>query len=531
MEFAPDLLTIVPVPGKWIPSSSIMPPSPVTTENVNDLHKYLASFPYNPFEPEKYAIIPAMPATYPQIRETDFVFSVSAPLKFDKSPYSPNTKETAYRSGRRSCVAPCSEDGEWIIAYDKSGKRYSPDFEHGTHNIRLKGCGMHVKNEEFQFPGITLMESTSFHSPDRNVVEIRGVAFPHTSATELYVTPIINEYLEKINMVSGNIPLGMWIYGPLQGDESPLVEKSVVLMETIGDKRLENHLFIGIERMMEKLITQEIATKVVESVAKMYEDRGIKPPSLDNATFIRFRKMKKTGIPSYVVAHENSLESGDIEGFTFNDFITNGIPPSKEIIDAIPSMKFNDNKFNILTLAKLMGRLSWETGRCFAAVHRTGHLWGTYVDHQENELHCNAHCDNLVVLPPEKIIEYKQLVAPVDFDMAFTAECAINIWMDAFEPDPTMVTMNFAGEFENLFVDIAGSTAVLEGVSSNFEPRPPLTGKLDDLMWIFRDIMLYEGIKGYTCPADTYVPEIDIDFKEAVEMITLSLIESKDKQS
>jgi hypothetical protein len=59
-----------------------------------------------------------------------------------------------------------------------------------------------------------------------------------------YMYSCINETLTKLDLLPGNIPIGMWIYGPLQNDPAPLIEKGVVIMETYGDKRLENHLLV-----------------------------------------------------------------------------------------------------------------------------------------------------------------------------------------------------------------------------------------------------------------------------------------------
>jgi len=45
-----------------------------------------------------------------------------------------------------------------------------------------------------------------------------------------------------------------------------------------------------------------------------------------------------------------------------------------------------------------------------------GFNWGYFCDHNQYMPHCNAHTNNFI------IIEGSQLLAPVDFDMAFFRE-------------------------------------------------------------------------------------------------------------
>lgn len=51
--------------------------------------------------------------------------------------------------------------------------------------------------------------------------------------------------------------------------------------------------------------------------------------------------------------------------------------------------------------------------------------WGYYNDHDPFLFHCNAHPNNLVLVPD--FLESNNLLAPLDFDLAFYKNEFINI--------------------------------------------------------------------------------------------------------
>lgn len=82
------------------------------------------------------------------------------------------------------------------------------------------------------------------HAPEGTTAsEIRGICFENTSCTEMYATHEIEQNLAKIGLVCGNHSIGFWFYENLQNDSTPNVHKSVSLFETLGDYRLESHVF------------------------------------------------------------------------------------------------------------------------------------------------------------------------------------------------------------------------------------------------------------------------------------------------
>jgi hypothetical protein len=75
------------------------------------------------------------------------------------------------------------------------------------------------------------------------------------------------------------------------------------------------------------------------------------------------------------------------------------------------------------------------------------------------------------VLPIRECNGRYQLVARVDFDMAFTKEQAVSVWTDPPQSDPEIATFEFAAELGSFVRDLAGITAVVSGVSTAIAAR------------------------------------------------------------
>jgi hypothetical protein len=72
-----------------------------------------------------------------------------------------------------------------------------------------------------------------------------------------------NEILETNGLVGANIPLGVWHYVPGEENtysdlglknEHPEMDKYCGLFETLGDKRLQTHLFQGLTTLIKKAV-------------------------------------------------------------------------------------------------------------------------------------------------------------------------------------------------------------------------------------------------------------------------------------
>ena len=73
----------------------------------------------------------------------------------------------------------------------------------------------------------------------------------------------------------------------------------------------------------------------------------------------------------------------------------------------------NGSKLNLI--AYLFWRTGYECGRVQRIFHKEKISWGTYRD--ELALHCNAHPNNMCLLPPT--VFSASFFAPLDFDMAY----------------------------------------------------------------------------------------------------------------
>ena len=229
-----DQVTIVPVPGFWVPVNTLLPPPSPSPELCQHLLDLTEPVSFHPDKTEK-ASLPVLPAATPYPPEEllqPAKSMVAAPLKGAASPYS-QTVASGFRSGARSALIPCrilpsaSDDDKtdsalWVIAVGPEGERYVPDPK-GTVLLRLKGCGMWLPSNPEPFPGIT--NRSRNYIP--GIVEVRGVCFPDTAATEQYYSNIVAQQLKRIHCIPGNTPLGYWQYGQLRDDPSPLVTKTV----------------------------------------------------------------------------------------------------------------------------------------------------------------------------------------------------------------------------------------------------------------------------------------------------------------
>merc|ERR1712098_572238 len=80
-------------------------------------------------------------------------------------------------------------------------------------------------------------------------------------------------------------------------------------------------------------------------------------------------------------------------------------------------------------LAYLFSRLGFECGRFARELHKTSKIsWGTYADSlcHEGQLHCNAHANNIAIVPPGESTD--AYLSYLDLDMAFDRETFVDTW-------------------------------------------------------------------------------------------------------
>jgi hypothetical protein len=276
-----------------------------------------------------------------------------------------------------------------------SGKRSCIIYTNGQF-VRLKGCGNLLK--EFN------VEPMAYPVDGQ---EIRGCCFEHTVIREQFMTWHINLILSNHNYFTGNIPLRYWRYNY---SHLPLIEKFCGVYQTLGEKRLGSHLIAGADLILSKL------EKYCDADTLM-------------SMFHHTRK-KNSGLTPTVKVLKNqgplntSLKDWTLQGiYTDNDILLNILEKDPEFM-CVSDDPFIDTELSSIptsprvllkNLSKLVWRIGWEVG-CVKRIFQDYDVsWGYFIDHNPFEPHCNAHCNNFIVLDRTN----ENILAPVDFDMAF----------------------------------------------------------------------------------------------------------------
>ena len=318
---------------------------------------------------------------------------------------------------------------------------------------RLKGCG----NDELGF---------NIKKTEGVMVEIvtRGSQYDSTCFRELFYSEKADENLKKLNFRCANYPIGFWKYGkdlhilpkeniknedlPKLENQMPEVDKYCGIFRTLGDKRLRTHLLCGLEKILEVISTictskQLINEEIMNEIKKIYPQNRL-PNEFETYKTIKFfgpdpkisyeEWYKK---PVYEKKHYDSIISCEIlkkeikENKNLKIFIDTcenydelynllseklsekHKTMAKNIIEKMKNDQKNGKKF-FETLLNIYIRIGYEVGKIKRCFQDANINWGSYVDRGAS-YHCNAHSNNLVVLPQGN----ETLLSPLDLDLAF----------------------------------------------------------------------------------------------------------------
>ena len=336
-----------------------------------------------------------------------------------------------------------------VIKDPKSGEYY-----------RLKGCG----NDEL---GFNLQKSELF------IIEYstRGSQFDSTCFRELYYSGLVDESLKKIGMRCANYPLGFWKYGkdlkilpkenikeedlPKLENQVPEVDKYCGLFRTLGDKRLRTHLLCGFEKILlniaklcisKNLINEEILNEIKKifpekrlpndiqtfKVIKFFGpidisyDEWCKKPVYQQSHYdaiISCEKLKKeiNENKNLQIFLEQAENYDEIYKLLSEDLSDKHKIIAKSIIENLKLGQKNGKKF-FQTLLNIYIRIGYEVGKIKRNLQEAEINWGSYID-RGCSYHCNAHSNNLVVLPQGNV----SLLSPLDFDLAYSKKNMIVI--------------------------------------------------------------------------------------------------------
>lgn len=533
--FSQEEVTLVPGLGQWVLASSVHDPRVADNENSQEAVDALGIIPAGP-NSDIPIVQHAMPCITPDYDPPTGPIVAQVPLKGVESPYEPTLKAKGWRSGARSSIMPASRTKgkvDWVVAYDLDGAPIYPNEENPEFYLRLKGCSMWKQADPVPFPGITLKPLPSFRHPPEigdRTLEVRGTAFPKTATSEIINNPIINKTIEMFNLHSNNIPLGFWLYAPMDNDPAPNIPKVCNILKTNADRRLESNVFAGLEKIIYEKMNDNDVNDILNRANKVYMKHEIQPPSDTNRTYRRTASLMRYKINKYNRHMKGTTNHGPIKNLEREDLILKGLCPSEDIYEAIGDSFMIDGK-PFIHMAKLFGRLGWEAGRCIAMVHRSGFDWGSYQDHTIDGMLDNAHANNICLLPKE-LMDLKngryQLLLPTDFDMSFRRDQAVNVWVVPPIPDPGFVDHIFSTEFGNMMGNLAGYTAALEGVMTAISKRDPDPSPKMDLVWLMRDICVWEYVYGYKIPSDPSYQFNDINLEQAYQFIPEAIMNTID---
>jgi len=345
---------------------------------------------------------------------------------------------------------------------------------------RLKGCGDLYAG----FPIRLVQDRTD------ECFEIRGCTFPHTATRELFMFGMINQLLQQHGMPISNVPLGWFEYDLPPGSPYPLVTRCCALYETKGEKRLGDHVIVGLERALPLLLQNRLD---VPSLLARFED--LRKQSADSVVETWLCVLTDGEMGNFVDIYGHELDErapGQLESGQLGASIPDEL---KEIWDeATAKLAQELAKKKDAGVGSLLAYLYWRFGREAGAFQRILRIndisWGTYVDPLGT--HCNAHPNNFILLPEGESADY--FLAPLDFDMAFTHR--------TFNREEAQYDEWMALEDRALKMALAGD----ENLSSGMTGVAVLDANFTILKWALRDTMVLGFISGFLGEEDIHPP-------------------------
>eukprot|EP01130_Rhizamoeba_saxonica_P018871 TRINITY_DN959_c0_g1_i2.p1 TRINITY_DN959_c0_g1~~TRINITY_DN959_c0_g1_i2.p1 ORF type:complete len:398 (-),score=117.31 TRINITY_DN959_c0_g1_i2:67-1260(-) len=339
---------------------------------------------------------------------------------------------------------------------------------------RLKGCGD-------LYEGFPLAEVN--HPSFSECQQVRGCMFDHTSSRALYLTELVSEVMQNNNIVTANIPIGWWRYDV--EEPLPKIGRTCGVFETFGNKRLGDNVLLGLERMLPFIFQDQPFDILKDSFGEGRVD-GDAPFPTYIASLI--------GLPE-VDAHNINLKEKVPRKFEGIDSEWSDI--WDESIMILEHFYMNEKKKHPVgsLLAHLYWRLGREIGTIVRIMSEANISWGTYVDPLGT--HCNAHINNLVILPQGE--PGSKLLSLLDFDMAFTKT--------SFTEGEDQWNEWHVLEINGMLLCLAGDPELNSGV----ETEAQLSQDVSMIKWLLRDTMVLGFRSGLDGTEDIHppIPELD----------------------
>ncbi|CAF3333966.1 unnamed protein product [Rotaria socialis] len=362
---------------------------------------------------------------------------------------------------------------------------------------RLKGCGDNT--DGFSIKPISQSDTK---------LTIRGCAFLHTTHRELFMTYYISQLLAPHKIQCANSSVGWFEYKlenetfdniitsdiPIVQDKNinqwPNTLRCCILMETLGNKRLSDHVLFGIEQLLCMIISHDKTHPVNQSnLISLFPSERLTKSDENNEKLIP--------LSTWFALLTNILQPVDY-------LKSNWLHSSSYLSEEVPADMDGDQwrnlwKVNILILNKylqtkqplsdllclLYKRFGFECGSILGLMHYHRISWGTYKD--ELGMHCNAHPNNLVIKLSTPASSF--LLAPLDFDMSFTETGYLpNIYNNQLFDEIIKL------ELSAFQLTLGGDSQASSGVTVWVEMPD---NEWTSARWLLRDIMLNEFNRVY----------------------------------
>ncbi|CAF0905185.1 unnamed protein product [Rotaria sp. Silwood1] len=375
-----------------------------------------------------------------------------------------------------------------------SGARSALIKSNSSKWYRLKGCGDNT--DGFSIKSI---------SNTNTKLTIRGCAFLHTTYRELFMTYYIAHLLAPHHIECANIPSG-WFEYKLEHENSdnsssdiPIIQdknlnqwsniiRCCIVMETLGNKRLSDHVLYGLEQLFSLIICNNNNNKShpvnQSNLISLFSSERLTKSEQNTEQFIP--------LSTWFASLTNMLQPIDYQN-------SDWLHRSSYFSDEIP-LDIDENRWKILwktnieiinnylqtqeplsnLLCLLYKRFGFECGSILGLMHYYRISWGTYTD--ELGVHCNAHPNNLVIKLFSSTSAF--LLAPLDFDMSFT-EMSYLPNENKNQSFDEIIKL----ELSAFQLTLSGDSQASSGVTAWIEmPDAQWTS----VRWLLRDIMLNE---------------------------------------
>jgi hypothetical protein len=311
-----------------------------------------------------------------------------------------------------------------------------------NHWYRIKGCGNFTD-------GFTVrVNATSVNK--RPWRDIRGSAFRHTALRELFMTANLQAHMEAAGCVSVNTPVALSEYsGAAQLPLGAAVATASVIERTLGDRRFGTHVLAGLEVLLPLLCDVPDAAQLLACFPPLRPGRESLDTLVTSAELamdqmlggLEWPTLKRdASLFANMTRHAAVLtERAPLDGRPRPmQWTRDGAKPMGDVWCGIWDATVEQLSIALRecrgVLAYLYNRCGYDAGCILRTMHAQRISWGTYQDQMCNvefdEWHCNAHANNLVLLPPDGQTRF---LGFLDLDMAFSERAALGFSPGEFD--------------------------------------------------------------------------------------------------